>query len=81
MLLESSPKNSGAKTMMLKRQTLAGKGLSATFMLYLRQVKICQLTVHSLKLEKSEDKHQKSRLKKKQKQAQKTGLAETTKNA
>jgi hypothetical protein len=37
---------------MLKRESFRAKGLRVTFMLYLRQVHICQLTVHYPKLEK-----------------------------
>jgi hypothetical protein len=48
-----------------------GKGLSVTYMLYLPKVKLCQLTVHSPKLEKSALKPPKSRLKRRLPQAQK----------
>jgi hypothetical protein len=49
-----------------------GKGLSVTFMLYLPKVKLCQLTVHSQKLEKSALKPPRFRPKRGLLQAQKT---------
>jgi hypothetical protein len=57
-----------------------GKSLSATARLIVPKVKLCQLTVHSRKLEKSALKHQRFRLKRRLLQAQKPEADATTRN-